>query len=229
MKRALILGIPILVIFFALFPMIGSAEQSKPMGAMEQINYSVGHQIGTDFKNQSVEIRSAMLIQGIQDAVQSNKPLMTKAEMRAVLLDLKKMVLADEQAKKESYRGEGRDFLAANAKEVGVVTLASGLQYKILATGEGKSPRINDQIIVNYTGKRLDGSEFDSSIRDGKPATFLLRGLIKGWTEALQLMHEGDKWRLFVPADLAYGERGPLADQAVTFDIELVEVLAIEK
>lgn len=226
MNRVLTFIMAIVVISFTLFPLISSADQTTPMDVMEQINYSVGHQIGTDFKNQSVEMRSEMLIQGIQDAVQSNTPLMTKAKMRAVLLDLKKMVLAAEQAEKESYRGEGREFLAANATKDGVVTLASGLQYRILATGDGDSPRINDKIIVHYTGKSLDGSEFDSSVRRGEPATFQLRGLIKGWVEALQLMQEGDKWQLFVPADLAYGERGPLADQTVMFDIELLEVLA---
>jgi len=216
-----------LVLLFACLPPVAVAEIPADMDAMDQINYSVGHQIGSDFLNQDVEMRAEMLIQGIQDAVQSNKPKMTKGEMRAVLLDLKKMVLAGEQAKKEKYRGEGRAFLAANAAKEGVVTLPSGLQYMVLRAGQGVSPGIDDQVTVNYVSKRLDGTEFDSSVRDGKPATFPVRGLIKGWVEALQLMHEGDKWQLFVPADLAYGEKGPMADQAVIFEIERLEVAAI--
>lgn len=208
-----------------LFPLTGLASEPTKMDAMDQINYSVGHQIGTDFKNQNVEMRSEMLLQGIRDAVQANKPQMTKGEMRAVLLDLKKMVLAGETADKERYRGEGRAFLDANAKNEGVVTLPSGLQYKVLSAGSGKAPGLDDQVVVNYVGTRLDGSEFDSSARHGKPATFAVKGLISGWTEALQLMHAGDKWQLFIPADLAYGERGPLADQTLLFEIELLEVI----
>lgn len=217
-----------MVVLFAGLPLVAMAEIPADMDAMDQINYSVGHQIGNDFLNQDVEMRAEMLIQGIQDAVQSNKPKMTKGEMRAVLLDLKKMVLAGEQAQKEKYRGEGRAFLAANAEKKGVVTLPSGLQYKVLKVGHGASPGIDDQVTVNYLSTRLDGTEFDSSARDGKPATFPVKGLIKGWTEALQLMHEGDKWQLFVPADLAYGEKGPMADQAVIFEIELLKVAALQ-
>ena len=221
MKRTLVLSL-----LLALWPFIGVADETTKMDAMDQINYSVGHQIGTDFKNQHVEMRDEMLIKGIRDAIQSNTPPMTKGEMRAVLLDLKKMVLAGAQADKEQYRGEGREFLAANAEKDGVVTLPSGLQYKVLTSGQGKSPGMDDQVTVNYIGTRLDGNEFDSSARHGKPATFPVKGLIKGWTEALQLMHEGDKWQLFIPSDLGYGERGPLADQTLLFEIELLEVAA---
>ena len=219
MKRAIII-----TLLITLYPLFCLADEAVKMDAMDQINYSVGHQIGTDFKNQNVEMRAETLVQGIRDAVQANKPPMTKAEMRAVLLDLKKMVLASAQNDQERYRGEGREFLKANAAKDGVVTLPSGLQYKVLASGQGKSPRMDDQVTVNYVGTRLDGAEFDSSARHDKPATFPLKGLIDGWTEALQLMHEGDKWQLFIPADLAYGERGPLADQALVFEIELLEV-----
>jgi len=201
-----------------------AADQEPSMDAMDQINYSVGHQIGTDFMNQQVEMRLEMLIQGIQDAVQSNKPRMTKGEMRKVLLDMKKMVLAGEQATKERYRGEGRAFLDANARKEGVVTLPSGLQYQVLKSGDGPSPTIEDTVVVNYVGTRIDGTEFDSSERHGKPAQFQVKKLIQGWIEALPLMHTGDRWKLFVPADLAYGERGPLADQTLIFDIELIEV-----
>lgn len=216
------LATTILLLLMTSLPAV--ADQAAKMDAMDQINYSVGHQIGTDFMNQHVEMRPEMLIQGIEDAVQSKKPRMTKGEMRQVLLDLKKMVLAGEQADKERYRGEGRTFLAANSQKEGVVTLESGLQYQVLASGSGPSPTIDDTVKVNYIGTRLDGSEFDSSARHGGPAQFQIKGLIKGWTEALPMMHTGDRWRLFIPADLAYGERGPLADQTLIFDIELLEI-----
>jgi FKBP-type peptidyl-prolyl cis-trans isomerase FklB len=219
MKPSLILGM-----LLTLSPLTSLADETAKMDAMDQINYSVGHQIGTDFKNQHVEMRDEMLIRGIRDAIQANTPPMTKGEMRAVLLDLKKMVLAGAQADLERYRGEGREFLAANAKKEGVVTLPSGLQYKVITSGTGKSPGLDDQVTVNYIGTRLDGAEFDSSARHGKPATFPVKGLIKGWIEALQLMKEGDKWQLFIPSDLGYGERGPLADQTLLFEIELLDI-----
>ncbi|MHB8811358.1 MAG: FKBP-type peptidyl-prolyl cis-trans isomerase, partial [Desulfobulbaceae bacterium] len=126
---------------------------------------------------------------------------------------------------KEKYRGEGREFLEQNAKTTGVVTLASGLQYKIDRHGTGKSPGPHDTVKVHYRGTLLDGSEFDSSYRGKTAGEFRVDGVMAGWTEALQLMKEGAKWRIFVPVDLAYGERGPLADRTVIFDIELIEVV----
>jgi FKBP-type peptidyl-prolyl cis-trans isomerase len=111
-----------------------------------------------------------------------------------------------------------------NAKKEGVVTTKSGLQYKILKEGSGKSPAATDQVTVNYRGTLIDGKEFDSSYKRGKPATFRLNGVIKGWTDGLQLMKEGGKAELFIPPNLAYGSRGPLADQTLIFDVELISV-----
>lgn len=217
-----------LLILTTLMPLLLSpnifADEKSGMDAMDKINYSVGHQIGRDFINQDVQMRPDMLLQGIEDAVTSTAPKMKKGEMRQVLLDLKKMVLAEEKARKENYRGEGRAFLAANAEKSGVITLPSGLQYKVLKQGDGISPTLDDQVTVNYVGTRLDGTEFDSSARQDGPVSFPVKTVIKGWTEALQLMHEGDKWQLFIPADLAYGEKGPLADQTVIFEVELIAV-----
>ena len=113
-------------------------------------------------------------------------------------------------------------FILINKK--GVVTLPSGLQYKVIREGTGKSPGPHDSVKVNYRGTLINGQEFDSSYRENKPATFRVDGVIKGWTEALQLMKEGAKWQLFIPADLAYGERGALADRTLIFDVELVSV-----
>ena len=211
------------LILFCL-PLSCFADDPAPMDTMDKINYSVGHQIGDDFKNQDVEMREEALVQGIRDALQSNPPRMTKGEMRQMLLDLKKMVIEANNADRERYRGEGREFLQANAQKQGVVTLESGLQYKVIKEGNGRQPVVSDFVLVDYRGTRLDGAEFDSSYRNGKPLKIQIAKVIPGWQEALQLMKEGAEWQLFIPADLAFGERGPLADQTVLYDIKLLEV-----
>jgi FKBP-type peptidyl-prolyl cis-trans isomerase FklB len=193
-----------------------------------KINYSVGYQIGGDFKRQGVEINPEMLVKGIQDALSGGKGLMTPQERRATLVNLQRQVAAQQEKDKpkqaREYRGEGREFLAANAKKPGVVTLPSGLQYKVIREGTGKTPGPHDLVTVHYRGALINGNEFDSSYRKGKPATFRVDGVIAGWTEALQLMKEGAKWQLFIPPDLAYGERGTLADKTLIFDVELISV-----
>jgi FKBP-type peptidyl-prolyl cis-trans isomerase FklB len=142
----------------------------------------------------------------------------TPAEYKSMLLD-KRMA---KEANKEKYIGEGREFLAENAKKEGVVTLPSGLQYRVVKSGSGRTPGPQSTVTVNYRGTLIDGTEFGGS--GYTPDTFRVDGVISGWEQALQLMKEGDRWTLFVPADLAYGERGPLADRTVIFDIELISV-----
>ncbi len=124
------------------------------------------------------------------------------------------------------YRAEGSEFLASNAKKQGVITLPSGLQYKVLEEGTGRSPGPNDSVTVHYRGTLIDGNEFDSSYGNNEPATFQVGGVIPGWTEALQLMKEGAKWQLFIPPDLAYGKRGPLSDRTLIFEVELISINA---
>lgn len=198
----------------------------------DRINYSVGYQIGGDFKKQGVDLAPEALVQGIRDALADASPLMTPEEMRTSLVELKKRIVAEQERQRieatEKYRGEGREFLAGNAKKEGVVTLPSGLQYKVLKEGTGKSPTPQDTVSVRYHGTLLDGSEFDSSERDGGTSTFALADVIPGWQQALPLMKEGAKWRLFVPADLAFGGRGPLADRTVIYEVELLSVKPTE-
>jgi len=199
-----------------------------------RVNYSVGYKIGGDFKSQGVEINRELLLQGIQDALSGKIGLMTPKERRTALMNLQRQVAAAQQKREKAkqaqeYRGEGREFLAANAKKPGVVTLASGLQYRVIREGTGKAPGPQDTVTVNYRGTLINGNEFDSSYRKGKPATFRVDGVIKGWTEALQLMKEGANWQLFIPADLAYGERGALADRTLIFDVELISVKSSEQ
>ena len=205
----------------------------------DKVSYSIGHQIGGDLKKQQIDIDHDALMQGMEDSLRDVDPRLEHKEMNSILTDIKRKIMAEKRAgiaerqkeksqTKEKYRGEGRDFLEANARKKGVVTLPSGLQYKVIKKGTGKSPGPNDSVTVHYRGTLFDGREFDSSYHGDTPGEFRVDGVIKGWTEALQLMKEGAKWQLFIPADLAYGERGPLADRAVIFDIELISVNSSE-
>jgi len=197
-----------------------------------KINYSIGYQIGGDFKRRGIDLDPDLIVKGIQDALSESKPLMTPQEMRKTLVDLKKKIVAD-QRKQQKEQGqknlaEGKAFLAKNAKQKGVVTLPSGLQYKVIRKGNGTSPKKTDSVTVNYRGTLIDGTEFDSSYKRGKPATFRVDGVIAGWTEALQRMKPGAKWQLFIPANLAYGERGAGPrigpNSALIFEVELTKV-----
>lgn len=194
----------------------------------EKINYSVGFQIGRDFKKQGVDINSKAIVRGIEDAAAGGRTLMTQDEMRSTLVNLKKRIIAEQtlqqKAAAEKYRHEGAEFLAGNAKKEGVVALSSGVQYKVIREGSGKKPSPNDTLTVLYRGTLIDGTEFDSTYRDNKPATLSLDQAIPGWKEALPLMKEGSKWQVFIPGDLAFGERGPLADRTVIYEIELLAV-----
>jgi FKBP-type peptidyl-prolyl cis-trans isomerase FklB len=194
----------------------------------DRLNYSFGYQIGDNFKQKGLKVDMEILIKGIRDALSGAEPLMTQEEIRDTLVGFNKQSVAARRAQKKQqarqYRDEGREFLAANAKKPGIVSLPSGLQYKIIREGTGKSPGPRDSVTVHYRGTLINGQEFDSSYRDNEPATFRVDGVIKGWTEALQLMKEGAQWQLFIPEDLAYGERGALADRSLIFDVELISV-----
>jgi FKBP-type peptidyl-prolyl cis-trans isomerase FklB len=154
--------------------------------------------------------------------------LMTAEEMQTTLSALKQKITAQariEQANKgQNFREEGRIFLAENAKKEGVKTTASGLQYKVVKAGTGKMPKATDSVTVNYHGTTIDGKEFDSSYRDGKPAVFRVEEVIPGWTEALQMMKEGGKWQLYIPPQLAFHSGGPLEHRTILFEVELISV-----
>lgn len=196
----------------------------------DKINYSVGYQIGGDFKRQGVELDAAALLQGIKDAVEgSAEPLMTADEMHTTLVKLKQKInkATLEQQKHQTLQDleEGKKFLTENAKKEGVVTLPGGLQYKILREGTGVSPKENDTLTINYRGSLISGREFDSSYRNDKPATIAFKSIvIPGWQEALKMMKEGGKWQIFLPPHLAFGERGPLADKTLIYELELLSV-----
>ena len=191
----------------------------------DRLNYSLGFQIGDNLRRQGITVRPDVLVKGIQDAISASEPLMSLDEM-------KKKLASKRQKKRqmtEQYRQEGTEFLAENAKKLGVVTLPSGLQYKVIREGTGKTPGPNDSVTVHYRGTLINGQEFDSSYRKGEPATFKVSGVIRGWAEALQLMKEGAYWQLSIPPNLAYGQRGVLADRTLIFDVELISVESAKK
>jgi FKBP-type peptidyl-prolyl cis-trans isomerase FklB len=209
-----------------------AAEKPDLKNEHDKISYSVGYQVGGDFRRQGVELDPDLLVKGMQDAMSGGKPLMTQEEMNKTLVDLKRKVVTaqrEEQKKAaEKNMAEGKKFLEGNARKDGVTTLPSGLQYKVTAKGTGASPKKTDSVTVHYKGTLIDGTEFDSSYKRGKPATFRVDGVIAGWTEALQLMKPGAKWQLFIPANLAYGERGAGSrigpNRTLIFEVELIKV-----
>jgi len=199
----------------------------------EKASYAIGMNLGGGLHRQNIDVDSAALIQGMKDALSGNKTLLTEEEARAALMQLQSEMQAKMQAKQaaegEANKKEGDAFLAANKSKEGVVTLPSGLQYKILKEGSGPKPTPTDSVVCNYKGTLINGTEFDSSYKRGEPATFPVTGVIKGWTEALQLMPVGSKWQLFVPADLAYGPRGtpggPIGpNSTLIFEVELISI-----
>jgi FKBP-type peptidyl-prolyl cis-trans isomerase FklB len=164
----------------------------------------------------------------MQDALSGGEPRMSQQEMNAMLVELKRKVVAEQQKQRRQsdlqIEAEGKKFLEENASKPGVVTTESGLQYKILEPGNGKNPGPTDEVTVNYRGTLINGHEFDSSYKRGKPATFPLNGVIKGWTEGLQFVKPGGKIQLFIPSKLAYGDRGPMAHRTLIFDVELISI-----
>lgn len=197
-----------------------------------KVSYSIGMTIGRDFKAQEIEVDAAALAQGLKDVMAGGKTLLTEEEVRTVITEYQKEMMGKQEAKAkaqaETNLKDGEKFLAENAKKDGVVTLPSGLQYKVVKAGTGKKPGVNDSVTVHYRGTLIDGKEFDSSYKRNEPVTFPVGGVIPGWTEALQLMQEGAQWQIFIPAKLAYGERGagPMIGPNATliFDVELVKV-----
>lgn len=194
-------------------------------------SYALGMSIGSGLHKQQVPVDPAVVARGLRDAMAGGKTLLTEDEMNAVLKQLREDVHKQQEAKAhavgEPARKQGEAFLAANKAKEGVVTLPDGLQYKILTVGNGPKPAASDTVTVNYRGTLIDGKEFDSSYKRGEPVSFPVGGVIKGWTEALQMMPVGSKWQLFIPADLAYGDQGggPIGPgETLIFEVELLSI-----
>ena len=198
----------------------------------DKFSYALGMNLGTSLHRQSVEVDPNIVAQGLRATLAGGKTLLTQEEAQAALMavqnELRKKQQEKMQVAGEANKKEGDAFLAANKAKEGVVTLPSGLQYKILTAGTGPKPSATDSVVCNYRGTLINGTEFDSSYKRGQPATFPVNGVIKGWTEALQLMPVGSKWQLFVPSSLAYGERGAGGDigpdATLIFEVELLSI-----
>jgi FKBP-type peptidyl-prolyl cis-trans isomerase FklB len=208
-----------------------AAEEVTLKTPKEKLSYIIGVQIGNDLKSQSVDVDPAIVNKGLQDSIAGNKLLIGDQEAKDIIAAYQKEragKMAEEKKKVgEKNKQEGAAFLAANKKKEGVKTLPSGLQYKVIKEGTGKTPKATDTVVTQYKGTLINGTEFDSSYRRNEPATFPVNGVIRGWTEALQLMKEGSKWEIVVPPELAYGEQGagPIGPNAtLIFEVELVSV-----
>jgi FKBP-type peptidyl-prolyl cis-trans isomerase FklB len=228
MKVKWIAGLGILL----LTAQVSAGEPPVLKTQKEKVSYGIGVDMSRNFKQQGIEFDADILMKGFKDQSSGGKLLMTEDDIRATLNAYQsEMMQKRAQAMKaaaEENKKIGEAFLAENGKKEGVVTLPSGLQYKILKTGDGRKPTEADTVECNYRGTLINGTEFDSSYRTGKPATFKVTGLIAGWTEALKLMPAGSKWQLFIPPQLAYGERGAGGaigpNATLIFELELLSI-----
>lgn len=205
------------------------ALAAPPATEKEKTNYAVGYQVGGDFKRQGIELDTEQLVQGIRDAQSGGKSQMPQGEMNRVLAVLKARVTAGTQQRKgvkfEADMKEGRAFMEANAKKAGVVTLPSGIQYKVVKEGSGAAPGLLDNVSIRYTGKLIGGNEFYSNRNAPEPASVAVGNFIPGMREAILLMKEGARWQAFVPGgELGYAPGNPLYGKTVIFDIELLKV-----
>lgn len=214
----------------------GTAKTQAPLTLntpKEKASYAIGMNIGKNLKRDSVEIDTAVFYRALKDALAGNKLLLTDEQAKAALTALQSEVRAKEEAKLKVVAVEnkkiGEAFLAANKTKEGVVTLPSGLEYKIIKEGTGPKPAADDTVLCHYRGSLVDNTEFDSSYKRGEPLKIPVGGVIKGWTEAIQLMPVGSKWQLFIPSDLGYGERGapgsPIGpNSTLVFEVELISI-----
>ena len=213
----------------------GKAAANKPKTLdtpKDKLSYAIGLNVGRSLQKDSIAIDPEILALGVKDALTGDKTLMTDEEAKAAIVTLQTELRQKQEetmkAAGEANKKQGEEFLAANKAKEGVVTLPSGLQYKIVTPGTGPKPTAADTVVCNYRGTLIDGTEFDSSYKRGQPATFPVGQVIKGWTEALQLMPVGSKWQLYVPADLAYGDRSPSPvigiNSTLIFEVELLSI-----
>jgi FKBP-type peptidyl-prolyl cis-trans isomerase len=214
-------------------PAAKSAEQAAPAfkSRREMLSYAYGVELGRSLKAQGVNPDVDLMVKALQDTLAGNKLLMSETDATAALKTYEEDQKRDFEHAKQMISAKnkkaGEDFFAQNIKKDGVVTLPSGLQYKVLKQGDGKRPTLEDKVLCNYRGTLLDGKEFDSSYKRNQPATVPVKGLIKGWSEALQLMPVGSKWQLFIPPQLGYGERvvggiGP--NSMLLFEVEVISI-----
>ena len=222
-----------LALFFAFVACEKESEKTELTTESEKLSYAMGMNIGGSLKIAGPDIDIAALIQGIKDTLTGRTPLLTLEEKEQYMKQFRAMMLKKQGTRTnqvaEMNKKEGEEFLKQNQKKPGIMTTETGLQYEVLVSAEdGAQPKKTDQVKVHYRGTHLSGTEFDSSRKQGGPATFQVSGVIKGWTEGLQLMNVGSKYRFFIPSELAYGPRGNLPhigpNETLIFEVELLEI-----
>ncbi len=218
----IILGVLLLV------SQVNAQENLVLKNQKDKMSYIIGMDIGNNLKKQSVDVEPNILAKGVKDALSGGKPLLSEQEIRETMTAFQNEMKVKQEAVAKKNKEQGDAYLAENKEKEGVKTLQSGLQYKVIKAGIGKKPKLSDYVTTHYRGTLIDGTEFDSSYKRGQPATFQVSGVIPGWTEALQLMEEGAKWQLFIPPNLAYGERGAGGvigpNATLIFEIELISI-----
>jgi len=212
---------------FLVQPLLAQDKSPELKDQKDKVSYSIGLNIGFSLSREKVPLSMDALESGIRDAI-ANKPRMTEEEVKNTMQAFQKDMVEKQKEAGEKNASDGTKFLEDNKKKPGVKTTPSGLQYKVMSEGNGAQPKATDMVTVNYKGTLIDGSEFDSSYKRNEPATFPLNGVIKGWTEGVQLMKKGAKYQFFIPANLAYGERSPGAgippNSTLIFEIELLDI-----
>jgi FKBP-type peptidyl-prolyl cis-trans isomerase len=223
----------LLAIVMTVLPGLACAQDAPTLKTeKDRLSYAMGMDLGAQLKGRSVDIDPAIFARGLKDALSGAKTVLTEDEAKAAITALQKAQVVRQaalaKAVGEQNKTEGEAFLAANKAKPGVITLPSGLQYKILTAGTGKTPTATDTVVCHYRGALINGKEFDSSYKRGEPAAFPVGKVIKGWTEVLQLMPVGSKWQVCIPSNLAYAERGSGADigpnATLIFEIELIAI-----
>ena len=233
---------PLSLVALSLTPLLAASSLAQapaaPATPKEKLSYAIGMDVGSAIKKQGLDVDGDFLAAAVRDTMRGGKPQMTNEDMIATLTEFSKQMQAKRQAGAAQQqdaakalagpnKAEGDKFLAANKTKADVKTTADGLQYKVLKDGSGASPKATDTVSVNYKGTFIDGQEFDSSEKNGGPVSFPVNGVIKGWTEALQLMKVGSKWQLFIPGELAYGPEGRPGippNATLVFDVELLSI-----
>jgi FKBP-type peptidyl-prolyl cis-trans isomerase FklB len=207
----------------------GIVYSAAPLKTQKQkFSYTVGFDVGMNFKRQGLDLDTEALLQAIRDVQEGKKPQLTQEQMQQALNTYKAEVDAKRKEMADTNLKLSQAFLEQNKKKKGVKQTASGLQYEVLKAGTGPKPKATDQVEVHYHGTLIDGRVFDSSVNRGQTVTFPVNGVIKGWQEALQMMKKGAKWRVAIPPDLAYGEKGSppviAPNMALVFEIELIDI-----
>ena len=222
-------SIKLALIVVALFAAhAAQAAEDKPATDKEKFSYAIGFQIGQGFKRDGLDIDAKTMARAISDVLNNVEPRLSMAEMRGAMEAAQKKLIAKREAQGNKAKADGAAYLAENKKKPGVITLPSGVQYKVLKSGKGEQPNADSTITAHYKGTLIDGTEFDSSYRRGEPATFSVSQVIRGWQEVLPKMHVGDRWQVVIPSDLAYGPRGSGSaigpNETLVFEIELLKI-----